>query len=212
MRSQVAQHRKGGRPLYIVPFTFLHIEHTTEEETMSAIRLTALVLTLVATNALFVTGDAWAQQKYTISRAPSSNTQYLQQHVIDVDDAPGHQVRVFELRFDYPNKDLAFGGVTVKVALARGLTDYVNFSGPFTFYTVYTLEDGNKVFSRAAGTSLLTTGADGNRVIKFSGVENFVGGTARFKGIRGQLLISGERATFAKSVILQSSGEYWIED
>ena len=179
---------------------------------MSIVRLTALVVTLVAANAVIATSNAWAQQKYTISRAPSSSTQYLQQHAIDVGDAPGHQVRVYEIRFDYPNKDLTFAGVTVKEAMVRGLSDYVNFSGPFTSYTVYTLEDGNKVFSRSTGTSLLTTGADGNRVVKFSGAENFVGGTGRFKGIRGQLLSSGERATVAKSLTIQSSGEYWIEE
>ncbi len=179
---------------------------------MGTIRLTALVVTLVAASAILVTGDAYAQQKYRISRAPSSNTQYLQQHAIDVADAPGHQVRVYEIRYDYPNKDLAFAGVTVKEAMVRGLSDYVNFSGPFTSYTVYTLEDGNKVLSRSTGTSLLTTGTDGNPVVKFSGAENFVGGTGRFKGIRGQLLFSGERATVAKSLTLQSSGEYWIEE
>lgn len=179
---------------------------------MSVIRLTALVVTLVAANALFATSDAYAQQKYKISRTPSSNTEFLQQHAIDVNDAPGHQVRVYEIRYDYPKKDLAFAGVTVKEGLGRGLSDYVNFSGPFTTYTVYTLEDGNKVFSRSTGTSLLSTGADGKAVVKFSGAENFVGGTGRFKGIRGQVVFSGERAPAAKTLAVQSSGEYWIEE
>ncbi len=179
---------------------------------MSATRMTALVVTLVAASAILVTADAYAQQKYRISRAPSSNTQYLQQHAIDVGDAPGHQVRVYEIRLDYPNKDLAFAGVTVKEAMVRGMSDYVNFSGPFTSYAVYTLEDGNKVFSRSTGTSLLSTGADGNPVVKFSGAENFVGGTGKFKGIRGQAISSGERATVAKSLTLQTTGEYWIEE
>lgn len=175
---------------------------------MSAIRLTALVLTLVAANGMFVTSDAWAQQKYTISRAPSSNSQYLQEHAIDVDDRPGHQVRVYEIRYDYPEKDLAFAGVTVKQSLTRGMSDYVNWSGPYTTYTVYTLEGGNKVFSRSAGAT--QTGADGTR--KFTFIENFVGGTGKFKGIRGQVRGSGERAAGAKSLLQQSSGEYWIEE
>ena len=179
---------------------------------MRTIRLTALVGAFVCAAALCATSNAWAQKKYSISRAPSSTTQYLQQHAIDVGDAPGHQVRVYEIHYDYPNKDLAFAGVTVKESLSRGMSDYINFSGPFTTYTVYMLEDGNKVFSRATGTSLLTTSADGNRVVKFSGAENFVGGTGKFKGIRGQVLISGERATVAKSLTQQSSGEYWIEE
>jgi hypothetical protein len=193
-------------------YPLLRIDHTTEEEAMSAIRLTALVVTLISANAFFATSDAWAQQKYTISRAPSSDSQYLQQHAIDVDDRPGHQVRVYEIHFDYPNKDLAFAGIKVKESLSRGMSDYVNFSGPFTTYAVYTLEDGNKVFSRITGTSQSATNAEGSRVVKFSYVENFVGGTGKFKGIRGQMLGSGERAAVAKSLTQQYSGEYWIEE
>lgn len=179
---------------------------------MSTTRIGTFLVMFAAAMALFATSPAYAQQKYRMTRAPSSTTQYLQQHAIDVGDAPGHQVRVYEIRYDYPNKDLAFADVTVKEALVRGLSDYVNFSGPFTSYTVYFLEDGNKVFTRATGTSLLTTGADGNQVVKFSGAENFIGGTGKFKGIRGQLVVSGERATAAKSLTFQQSGEYWIEE
>ena len=175
---------------------------------MSAIRLTALVVTLVAANALFATSDAWAQKKYTISRAPSSNSQYLQEHAIDVDDQTGHQVRVYEIRYDYPAKDLAFAGITVKQSLTRGMSDYVNWNGPYTTYTVYTLEDGSKVFSRSTGTT--QTDAGGTR--KFTFVENYVGGTGKFKGIRGLVRGSGERAAGAKSLSQQSSGEYWIDE
>ena len=56
-------------------------------------------------------------------------------------------MRVYEIRNTYPEKDFAFSGVLVKESLVRGMSDYVNFSGPFTTYTVYTLEDGNKVFA-----------------------------------------------------------------
>jgi hypothetical protein len=92
------------------------------------------------------------------------------------------------------------------------MSDYVNFSGPFTVYTSYSLEDGNKVFSRSAGTSNLVTGGDGKQVVRYVAVENFVGGTGRFKGIRGQVINSGERAIVAKTLTQQSSGEYWIEE
>jgi hypothetical protein len=190
----------GHRPLYV--------NNTTEEEVMNATRLTALLVTLVSASALFAASDTWAQNKYTISRAPSANGQYLQEHAIDVDDPPGHQVRIYEIRYDYPGKDLAFAGVTVKQTLTRGMSDYVNWSGPFTTYSVYTLEDGSKVFSRSTGTT--QTDADGTR--KFTFVESYVGGTGKFKGIRGQVRGSGERAPGAKSLSQQSSGEYWIEE
>jgi hypothetical protein len=167
---------------------------------MRTIRLTALVGAFVCATALCATSNAWAQKKYTISRALSSTSQYLQQHAIDVDDVPGHQVRVYEIRYDFPEKELAFAGVKVKESLIRGISDYVNFSGPYTNYAIYTLEDGNKVFSRGTGTSQSTTTADGSRVVKFSFVENFTGGTGKFKGIRGQVVGSGERAPVAKTL------------
>jgi hypothetical protein len=187
----------------------LNINHITQEEAMSAIRLTALVLTLVAANAVFVTSDAWAQKKYTISRAPSTNTEYSPDQPLDVDDLPGHQLRVYQIRYGYPEKDLAFAGVTVKQSVSRGISDYVNGSGPFTSYSVYTLEDGSKVFSRNTGT----TQTDANGTRKFTYVENFVGGTGKFKGMRGQVRHSSERAPGAKSLSQErSSGEYWIEE
>jgi len=174
--------------------------------------ITTLLGVFLLASALCPTSSAWAQKKYTISRAPSSTGQYLQQHAIDVDDSPGHQVRVYEIRNSYPDKDFAFAGVLVKESLVRGMSDYINFSGPFTTYTVYTLEDGNKVFSRGTGTSQSSTKADGTQVVKFSFVENFLGGTGKFKGMRGQVTGSGERAPVAKTLTSQSSGEYWIEE
>jgi hypothetical protein len=179
---------------------------------MTTVRFSTLVGACLLAAALCTTSSAWAQKKYTISRAPSSSGQYLQQHAIDVEDSPGHQVRVYEIRNSYPEKDFAFAGVLVKESLVRGMSDYINYSGPFTNYTVYTLEDGNKVFSRGTGTSQSSTKADGTQVVKFSFVENFLGGTGKFKGMRGQVTGSGERAPVAKTLTSQSSGEYWIEE
>jgi hypothetical protein len=179
---------------------------------MKSIRFVTGVSVFLAAAALSAANGAWAQKKYTISRAPSSSGQYLQQHAIDVDDAPGHQVRVYEIRNTYPEKDFAFAGVRVKESLVRGMSDYVHYSGPFTNYTVYTLDDGSKVFSRGTGTSQGVPNPDGSLVVKFSFVENFIGGTGKFKGMRGQLTGTGERAPVAKTLTVQSQGEYWIEE
>jgi len=178
---------------------------------MSTIRFIALVVALAGATALFATTDARAQTKYTISRAPSGSSSYPQQLALDVGDAPGHQVRVYQLHFNYPEHDLAFAGVLVTESEVYGFSDYTNFNGPFWNYQVYTLQDGNKIFSRSAGTSLATTKADGSRVVRYSFVENFVGGTGKFKGMRGQVTGTGERGTVAKSVTQESHGEYWIE-
>ncbi len=179
---------------------------------MKTFRNTTFLVALIGSLASVPSGHIWAQQKYQITRSPSSSSQYVQQHAIDVDDVAGHQIRVYEIRSEYPKKDFSFAGIPVMHSLTRGISDYVGLSGPFTTYTVYTLEDGNKIFSRGAGTSLLTTGPSGNSVLKFSAVDNYLGGTGRFKGIRGQVQISGERDMAAKSVTQQSTGEYWIED
>jgi hypothetical protein len=52
---------------------------------------------------LCATGIAAAQEKQRISyKVSAANTKYTQQLFIDVGDAPGHQVRVFELHRTYP--------------------------------------------------------------------------------------------------------------
>jgi hypothetical protein len=175
---------------------------------MSTIRLTALFVVFIGATALGAASQVWAQQKYTIPRTPEGPNAYLQEFTIDVGDEPGHQVRIYQLRMEYPKRDLAFGGVIVKERVMTDMTDFVNQSGPFIGYSVYTLDDGNKVFSRFTGTT--QTGSGEGR--KFVFVENFVGGTGKFKGMRGQLHGSGERAPGAKSLTAETSGEYWFEE
>ncbi len=165
-------------------------------------------LLLAFSGAGLSTNDAAAQQKHTITRPPSSNSQYLQEHAIDVDDMPGHQVRVYEIKYQYPSRDLAFGGVIVTQSLTRGMSDYIAGNGPFTTYSGYTLEDGSKIFSRSTGTTQAE--ADGTR--RFTYVENYLGGTGKFKGMRGQMRGTGSRTPGAKTLEQQSAGEYWLED
>jgi hypothetical protein len=157
---------------------------------MSTIRLIRLFVALIGATALGAASQAWAQQKYTIPHTPEGPNEYLQEHAIDVGDESGHQVRIYQIRMEYPQRDFAFAGVTVKERVMTDMTDFVNQSGPFIGYSIYTLEDGNKVFSRFTGTT--QTDSAGGR--KFVFVENFVGGTGKFKGMRGQLRGSGERA------------------
>lgn len=175
---------------------------------MSTTRLTVLFVAFVGAAALCATREAAAQQKYTISPAPNSNSQFLQEHIVEVDDVPGHRLRVYEIRQDYPQKDLVFAGVVVKQALSRNMSDFVNGNGPFTYYIVYSLEDGNQVFSRGTGTSQ----ADATSGYRFVIVENFVGGTGKFKGMRGQVRGGGVRAPGASSLTVEWKGEYWIEE
>lgn len=170
-----------------------------------------VVLTTLAI--LLASSPVWAQQKYSITEGPKSESKYLQEHIVDVGDRPGHQLRVYELRATYPANDLEFAGVKVKESHVRGMSDYTNWSGSFTTYTVYSLEDGSQIFSRGTGTTQSKVGGDGKRQsFKYSFVETFVGGTKGFRGIRGQQTGSGAREAGANSLSQQqSAGEYWIE-
>jgi len=84
-------------------------------------------------------GDALAQKKYQVTQSPASTSQYLQQHAISVEDAPHHQILVYEIRFAYPKNEFSIAGVLVKETLVRGISDYIGFSGPFTTYVEYRL-------------------------------------------------------------------------
>jgi hypothetical protein len=162
---------------------------------------------------LLVSSVCLAQQKYTITEGAKVKSKYVQEHMIDVGDRPGHQVRVYELRNEYPQNDLEFAGIKVKESNVRGMSDYTNWSGSFSNYTVYSLEDGSKIYSRVTGTTQSVVSADGTRQsYKFIFVENFLGGTQGFRGMQGQFTGDGVREAGANSLSQQHyKGEYWIE-
>jgi hypothetical protein len=172
-----------------------------------------LAVSILSISALLAASTCWSQQKYQITEGPKSKSEYVQEQIIDVGDRPGHQLRIYELKVTYPANDLDFAGVKVKESRVRGMSDYTNWNGAFTTYTVYSLEDGSQIHSRGTGTTQSTIGADGKRAaFKFSFVETFLGGTQKFKGIRGQQVGGGERAPGANALSGQySTGEYWID-
>ena len=174
----------------------------------------ALQCGLAMTAAVLIATNAWAQQKFKLTETPASTkSQYLQEHIIDVGDRPGHQIRIYEIRFEYLDKSQAFAGVAIKESFTRGISDYTGWTGGFNTYVVYVLEDGSKVYARGTGTSQSTLKPDGSRdALKYAFVESFVGGTGKFRGIRGLRRGSGERPSGANSLTEQSEGEYWFEE
>jgi hypothetical protein len=147
-------------------------------------------------------------QKYTITQPPNATSHFTQEHIIEVGDVPGHKLRVYQVRNEYPQRDFSLAGVEVKELVSDGVSDHVNGSGSFTAYNVLTLVDGNRVFVRVTGTTQ-SDSAGGNRS---ASVENFVGGTGKFKGIRGQMRNTLQRAPESKVLRVEVNGEYWIED
>ena len=163
-------------------------------------------LTLSATSDL----SAQEKHKYYFKSVPGI-AKYTQQHLIDVGDVPGHQIRIYELHTKYAAEAPAYDGVKVVEAWTRASSDYTNGSGRGNGYGIARLANGDNVFSVLDLVSQTTVAADGSRKTAFTTVTRLTGGTGKFKGIRGTL--NGTGATDFKTGTSDTvtAGEYWIE-
>jgi len=156
---------------------------------------------------------ASAQQRQQFSfRNPPGASKYEEQHVIDVGDVPGHQVRVYSVHAVFPQEAPVFDGVKVKESWQRAMSDYTNLSGHANGYIVYAMENGDKVFARWQGLTQTTINPDGSKASEIWGVTTLTGGTGKFKGLRGTLHGSS-KIDFKSSPVPSSPtvGEYWFE-
>ncbi|HUF22473.1 MAG TPA: hypothetical protein VMP00_17185, partial [Burkholderiales bacterium] len=159
--------------------------------------------------------SAFAQQKHPINTTGEGvQSRYTQQHVIDVGDVPGHQVRILEVHRIHTAKQIVFAGVKVVEEWGRGFSDYTNGIGPAHGYGIWILEDGNKVFFEWSGIADSRTTATGSRRGTFNSASKIVGGTGRFTKIRGMLSDVVEFDTDPQHGYSRSSskGEYWFVD
>jgi hypothetical protein len=204
-----------------------------------------LIISVIA--ALFVAQPALAQlnaspqQRQRISfRAPNSNTKYVQQHVIDAGDVPGHQIRVFEVQVTFGQPAVAtgqeargavnagarsgggasgaatatdvpvFNGVRATQTMTRGVSDYTDANGRVFGYSVISLENGDRIFARYEGLVLTATGGQTNA----NYVLTLTGGTGAFRNIRGTVR-GTSTGSFSggkvTSIDAQYEGEYWLE-
>jgi len=178
---------------------------------LNAIRgLPALLAALAVVG--FATAEGSAQDKLKISgKALAANTKYTQQHIIDVGDVPGHQIRILEIHRTFPTDPPVYSGVRGVEEWSRGYTDYTNGNGIATGYGLLLLENGNKIFSRWQNTNHTVVNADGSRRASFVGVTTLAGGTGRFQTIRGTLRYDGVFDAKAGLNEYQYAGEYWFE-
>ena len=188
-------------------------------------RRTKLTLTTMALLCLAVAlpaGDVLAQQpeypplhpeyphqeyQRVSFKASAANSKYTQHYNIDVGDAPGHQVRVFEIRRTFPNNAPAINGVKLAELWNRGASDLFDGDGAYTTYSVFVMENGDKFFAQTArvaesiGSGKFTTSSTGT----------ITGGTGKFFGIEGIVQTVGTddpKAGFAEA---QYDIEYRIE-
>jgi hypothetical protein len=161
--------------------------------------LTSVVLLCLGSNAL-------AQQKQRVSfKVPAENSKYTQQLTIDVGDMPNHVVRVFEVRYTFPNNSPLISGLKLVEQWDRGFGDRIDGSGPATIYTVYVMENGDQVFVRNIGVVQNTAGKLTNTV-----VGNITGGTGKLAGIQGNARSIANFNYSTGFVEPQIEIEYWI--
>lgn len=145
---------------------------------------TTLTLTTAAVLCLAVAlpvGDALAQQKQRASfKNPAENQKITQQQNIDVGDAPNHIVRVYETHGTFPNNAPVIDGLKLVEVWSRGIADLTDGNGSSMGYTVFVMENGDRLFSRL--TNVLQNTA-GKVAVTSSG--SITGGTGRFTGAQG---------------------------
>ena len=150
-------------------------------------RGTSLILQIVAVLCVAVPANgALAQDMYQTSfNTTAANTKYTKQLVIDVEDVPGHQIRLFEIRRTFPNDPPVINGVKLAETWTRGMSDFIDTTGPSTSYIVFVLENGDKFFVRASATSESTVKPDGSSSYTVTLEGTLTGGTGTLTGIAG---------------------------
>jgi hypothetical protein len=167
---------------------------------LSAIALLGFAIALPA-------GDAFAQQKQQVSfKTPAANTKYTQQTTIDVGDLPGHQVRVFEIHRTYPGDAPVFSGLKLAEMWTRGVTDFTDGTGSSVNYSVYIMENGDKLFTR---TALVAQGLGSGKFTTTS-AGTITGGTGKLAGVQGIIRTTGTAQPTAGVNENQTDIEYWF--
>jgi hypothetical protein len=152
-------------------------------------------------------GDALAQQKQKVSyKVSEQNSKYTQQLALDAGDAPGHQVRVYEIHRTFPAEAPLINGVKLKETWTRGISDYTDYNGPSSAYTTYLFENGDKFFVRA--TTLGQQNAAGKRATV--SVGQITGGTGKFAGIQGMTRSAGLSDPKGGQTATDAEVEYWF--
>jgi hypothetical protein len=175
---------------------------------MKRIAMVALTTAALLGLAAALTGDARAQRRIQLAfDVEPANAKYTQQHVIDVGDVPGHQLRLFEIRRTYPDKAPVINGLKIVESWTRGVSDYTNNNGADVVYHVYVAENGDKFFVQS---STVVVQNPGSTAFSATTVGPISGGTGRLAGLQGLMRtsISADPTTGVNET--QVELEYWL--
>ena len=169
----------------------------------------AISLGLALTPICFSTVSA--QERCKVSQeATDVKSSYTQQHVLDVGDIPGHQIRILELHRTFSNDKPNCENLKRTESWTRGYSDYVDRNGRGWGYSVISFENGDKIFAEYDGTSQTTVTADGSKKSAFTGVVRYIGGTGKYQGVQGLLRNSVVFDPDKNVNQEQYEGEYWL--
>jgi hypothetical protein len=154
----------------------------------------------------------WTQQKRKLAfEFPTKTSKYTRQHVFDVKDVPGHQIRIYELHRTWPTNRPVIEGVRIMESWQWGNSDYFDRNGRHYGYGFFALENRDKIFFRYEGTSQTVVRSDGSKKGSYAGVLRYTGGIGKFRGIQGTFRYNGLFDPQANLNQGGMEGEYWIE-
>ena len=155
--------------------------------------------------------------KFSSDSDPGAVASYPQQLNIDVGDAPGHIVGVYQIHsVPGPNAKPNCEGLKDKESWIQGYRDYRDRNGHTWGYTVTVLENGDKIYQQFSATTETVTAADGSTKTITEGVATWTGGTGRYQAVRGierdHTLVDWAKGESKPTAIHSSAhGEYWFE-
>ena len=145
------------------------------------------------------------------STSTAESSEYLQQHEIDAGDAPGHQIRIYELRRRYTDAEPNCEGLRQVESMTWAYSDYTSGSGSAWGYGTTTFDSGDKWFTTFSGTAVLRPTADGESRRAFTGTGRITGGTGVYKGVRGTIRLDSRFDPATGYNVAETAVEYWIE-
>jgi hypothetical protein len=142
--------------------------------------LTLTTMALLCLGGALPAGNAVAQEKQKVSfKAPAENSKYVQQLNIDAGDVPNHIVRIFDVRYTFPNNAPVINGLKLVESQEHGTADRIDGNGPGTSYWVFMMENGDKFFARSASVVQTISGK-----LSATQVGHITGGTGKFAGMQ----------------------------
>ena len=168
-------------------------------------------LAFILATALFLTPVSAQERCKVNDTGADSTTKYVQQHMMDVGDVPGHQIRIAQLHTTFTAPKPNCEGLKPTESENYISTDYTDRNGNLHGYLVTTYDNGDKIFQRQEGTSQTVTNADGTKSSTLYAVVKYVGGTGKYKSIQGLARTIAAFDPVKNHVDAHTEGEYWIE-